>query len=105
MAADGTVTIKAILDAAGVTGGIKQIKQGLADVKDAASKVTFDELKTGGTNATALSGSLKSLGGTVTQHVTMPIAGMGGGYLQKRVRLRHGCKQDGGFAQPPEGDG
>lgn len=77
MAADGTVTIKAILDAAGVTGGIRQIKQGLADVKDAASKVTFEELKTGGTNATALSGSLKSLGGTVTQHVTMPIAGMG----------------------------
>lgn len=105
MAADGTVTIKAILDAAGVTGGIKAIKQGLSDVKDAASKVTFEELKNGGSNATALSGSLKSLGGTVTQHVTMPIAGMGGGYLQERVRLRHRCKQDGCFAQHAERNG
>lgn len=67
---DGQVIIKAVLDTAGVTKGVK-------GVKDSLDGVTWDGILKGDDAAKKLSGSLKSAGTAATVGLTAPIVAAG----------------------------
>ena len=67
---DGSVIIKAVLDTADVTKGVKGIK-------DSLDGVTWDGIKKGDDAAQKLSGSLKAAGKATTVGLTAPIVAAG----------------------------
>lgn len=93
MAADGTVTIKAILDSSGVKKGVSEIDSSVGgigtegvDKLGSSSKKTGDEMEGAGKKTGTAASTMKSAGGAMaiagaglTAGVTVPVIAMGKG--------------------------
>lgn len=91
MSADGTVTIKAVLDASGVKRGIREIDSSVGGIKTggidnlgASSRTAGSEVEGAGKKTSTAAATMKSAGGTMalagaglTAGVTVPVVNMG----------------------------